>query len=739
MLDEVKIQTDNKKVKPSTLKPYVRQNSNSKWFNLVKTPLYIYNMAGRDPTRWNNKFLKKIGDEPVIYDPELVLRTQEEITKAVKNMGYMRATVDVKPEANKKKMKLTYRVHTGEPYTVRSIKYDIGDEKAGEYYKKDSANTLLKERMLFDVNVLDAERQRITDNLLQNGYYKFNKEFISYTADTARNTYQVDLTLHLLPYRVHAGDSAKEHSRYRINKISFVTDYDMLQTSSLNNIDINDSIHYRNFPIYFKDKLYLRPKVLTDNLSIRPGSPYNERDVQRTYNNFGRLSAVKYSNIRFTETQVGDSAMLNAYVMLTKSKHQTIAFEVEGTNSAGDLGAAASVTYQHRNIFRGSESFMFKVRGAYEAISGLTQEYNNDNYTELGVETSVNFPRFMFPFLSSNLKRGIRATTEFGLQFNSQRRPEFSRKVVTGSWGYKWARGKGTNHRIDLIDVSFLYMPWISDTFKEDYLSDEKTNYILEYNYKDRLIVRSGYTFSYSSVGARLGGASIATNSYTVRAGFESAGSLLYAFSKLANQSENKDGEYEIMNIPYAQYVKFDLDFAKNIVIDQRNSIAFHIGGGVAIPYGNASAVPFEKQYFSGGANSVRGWSVRSLGPGTFPGDDNFLNQSGDVKLNANIEFRSKLFWILQSALFVDAGNIWTVRSYMEQPGGKFKFNKFYEQIAFSYGLGLRFDLDFFVLRFDGGMKAVNPVYSSGKDRYPVLHPKFSRDFALHFAVGYPF
>ncbi|EXZ13992.1 BamA/TamA family outer membrane protein, partial [Bacteroides fragilis] len=191
--------------------------------------------------------------------------------------------------------------------------------------------------------------------------------------------------------------------------------------------------------------------------------------------------------------------------------------------------------------------------------------------------------------------------------------------------------------------------------------------------------------------------------------------------------------------IPYAQYLKGDFDFAKNIIIDHRNSLAFHAGIGIAVPYGNAKVVPFEKRYFSGGANSVRGWSVRNLGPGSFAGDGNFMNQSGDIKLDASIEYRTRLFWKFRGAAFIDAGNIWTIREYENQPGGVFEFDKFYKQIAVAYGLGLRLDLDFFVLRFDGGMKAINPKYKKAKERYPIIHPRFSRDFAFHFAVGYPF
>lgn len=739
LLDEVRIHTDNKEVKPSSLSPYVRQNPNSKWFSLIKTQLYVYNWSGRDSTRWINRTLRKLGDAPVIFSEEETERTSEEITKAVQNMGYMGAKVESVEQVKKKKMKLAYKVTTGKPYKVRTLRYDIQDDKIKEYLQQDSAATYLSEGMYFDVNVLDAERQRITNHLLQNGYYKFNKDYISYTADTVRNTYLVDLTLHLAPFRQRNEDEPQKHRQYTINKVSFITDYNVLQSSSLSNsIEVNDSLHYNGYPIYYKDKLYLRPKVLTSNLRITPGTLYNEQNVQRTYSNFGRLQTLKYTNIRFFETQQADSAKLNAYVMLTKSKHQSVSFEVEGTNSAGDLGAAAAVAFHNRNMFKGSEAFMLRLRGAYEAVSGLQSGLNQD-YIELGAEATINFPRFMFPFISSDFKRRIRATTEFGLQYNYQMRPEFTRIVASAGWSYKWGvQQQRSQHRIDLLDINYLYMPWIDPDFREKYLERDE-NYILQYNYENRFIVRTGYSYTFNSAGRALMNNSVIGNSYTIRVNFESAGNMLYALAKIGGMKKNNKEEYTLLNIPFAQYLKGDFDFAKNVVIDNRNSLAFHMGAGIAVPYGNATIIPFEKRYFSGGANSVRGWSVRDLGPGSFPGDGNFLNQSGDIKLDASIEYRTRLFWKFRGALFVDAGNIWTIRNYKDQPGGKFEIDKFYKQIAVAYGLGLRLDLDFFVLRFDGGMKALNPVYEKGKDRYPIIRPDFGRDFAFHFAVGYPF
>lgn len=740
LLDEVEIITDNKELKPSELSLYLRQKPNNKWFNLFKTQLHIYSLSGRDSTKWINKALRRVGDAPVIFSDLETRLTQDELKKSINNRGYMSASVDYSTKVKKKKLKLTYHVTSGKPYRVRSISYRIPDKKVKEYILGDSANTLIREGILFDVNVLDNERQRITRHLTENGYYKFNKEYITYVADTVRNSYLVDLAMHVDMFKAHADATPEPHKQYYMNNVSFITDYDVMQSSDIGSIEINDSIHYRNHPIYFKDKLNLRPKILSTNSAIGRGGLYNVQDVENTYSNFSRLQYIRYTNIRFYETQLGDTTKLNTYVMLTKNKPKSISFQLDGTNSAGDLGAAAALSFQHRNLFKGSELFSLRLRGAFEAVSGLQTTYRDDGYTEIGVEASLNFPRFIFPFLSSDYRKKIRATTELNIQYNYQFRPEFTRIVASAGWGYRWGlKQQYSQHRIDLVDINYLYMPWISADFKDKYLQENKENYILKYNYEDRLIVRTGYSFTFNSAGRALVNNTLIGNSYAVRFNVESAGNLLYAFSSLAKLPKNGNNEYTLLDIPFAQYVKADIDFAGNYVIDSRNSIAFHVAAGIAVPYGNADVIPFEKRYFSGGANSVRGWSVRELGPGKYVGDNNFLNHSGDIKFDASIEYRTKLFWKFDGALFIDAGNIWTLRDYDDQPGGQFKLDSFYKQIAASYGMGLRLDLDFFVIRFDAGMKAINPIYESGRNRYPIYHPKLSRDLALHFAVGYPF
>lgn len=738
LLDEVNIISDTKEVQPSLFTSYIRQNSNAKWFNMVKVPMHIYCLSGKDSTGSFNRFLRKLGDAPVIYDPVKSQKTQMEIEKAVRNMGYMRAKVHLDTKTKKNKMKVFYRIEAGQPYTIRHIAYNIDDMTIYDFIEKDSAASCLYKGMPFDVTVLDNERQRITKLLQNNGYYKFNKDFIVYQADTARNTFQVDLTMKLLPFQLRKEDEPTKHQQYTVRHVNYIVDTKTLQPNGFE--DTYDSLHHKGLHIFYPDNLYLRPNTLANFNYIRPQKLYNEQDMQNTYASMGRLRALKYTNIQYHEIARNDSAMLDAYITLTKGKNQSLSFEIEGTNSAGDLGAAASLTFQHRNVFKGSETFTMKVRGAYEAITGLQEGYENDDYKEYGVDASLNFPEFKFPFLSSDFKRKIRATSEVGLTFNSQIRPEFIRTLASASWSYRWVDKKRSQHRFDLLDVSYIYVPWKSGNFN-DYLENlTDRNSILTKSYEDQLIVRMGYSYTYNSALDR-NRISTGKSSYSIRANFEEAGNLLYLASKVVHPNPQSDKGYVMANIPFAQYIKGDFDFARNWNIDKRNALVFHIGLGIAYPYGNSQVLPFEKRYFSGGPNSVRGWSVRSLGPGSYKGSDgnmNYINHTGDIKLDLNVEYRTHLFWKFKGAAFIDAGNIWNIRDYEGQEEGTFRFNRFYKQLAAAYGLGIRFDLDYLIVRFDGGMKAVNPM-ETGKGKYPLIRPDFGRDFTFHFAVGYPF
>ena len=562
---------------------------------------------------------------------------------------------------------------------------------------------MLKPGMRFTVEALDNERKRISNLLIDDGYFRFNKDFIHFSADTITGSKDIGVTLHLMNYKANSNAPETPHSRYEIRKINYLS---------------NDS-----------DRIHLRHQVLLNATALKEGSPYSASALQRTYNNFARLQAVKYTNIRFVEAP--DSGMLDCNIQISTNKPSTISFQPEGTNTAGDLGAAASLTYTNRNLFRGSEQLSIELRGAYEAITGL-EGYQDQNYQEYSIESKLVFPRFVAPLLSKNFRRRQTANTEYSVAWDLQNRPEFHRRVFSMAWRYRWTEPRHhLNWRFDLLDLNYVYMPWISETFKRDYLDDvDNRNAILRYNYEDIFIMKMGFGLNYSD------------GVDAFRLNVESSGNLLSAFSKALNFKINSQGQRTFINIAYAQYAKADFDYTHLVRFDDRNVLALHAGIGVAYPYGNSKVLPFEKRYFSGGANSVRGWGVRELGPGGYKGNDgriDFINQTGDMKLDLNAEYRTPLFWKFEGALFVDAGNIWTLRKYDEQPNGQFKLDKFYKQIAAAYGMGLRLNFDYFILRFDMGMKAINPAYESGDEHWAIIHPKLSRDFAFHFAVGLPF
>ena len=706
MLDKVKVMTDGKyqDINSAQMMNYVRQKGNARWFSAIKIPLGVYAMAGKDSS-WINRTLRQMGEAPVIYDTLLARQSCEDLKLALQNKGYLDAQVEMFIKPHHRKIDALYVLHTGQPYYISDFKTDIQDSVIARMIA--SRKPLLYNGLQFSTDALNTERTQITNYLQDQGYFRFHKEFITYRAHKDSTRHEVGLTMVLHPYRANSEAKDTLHSRYWIRNISY-------ESGAL-----NDSV------------IHLRASVLKENTFLTEGQPYSSSQLQNTYNHFGRLGAVRYTNISFQP--VADSTLLDTKIQIQTNKPSTISFQPEGTNTSGDLGAAVSLTYQNRNIFKGSETFTMKVRGAYEAIRGL-EGYSNQDFIEYSIEGRLTFPRFIVPFLSAESRRRNTATSEVSLMYDSQDRPEFHRRVLSSGWRYLWKKqGHPDSYRFDVLDLNYVFMPWISDTFRKEYLDNpSNSNVILRYNYEDLFIMKMGFGYTYNN-----GRVALKTN-------IESAGNLLGLGTAIFGGSKNVNGQYRVFDIAYAQYVKADVDFARNLLgRGSKDQLIFHVGFGVAYPYGNSKVLPFEKRYFSGGANSVRGWTVRSLGPGRYKDKDgriNFITQTGDLKLDLNLEYRTHLFWKFNGAAFLDAGNIWTLRQYDEQVGGQFSIKGLITDLAVSYGLGLRLNFDFFVLRFDLGMKAVNPAYQTEDEaHYPLIHPRFSRDFAFHFAVGMPF
>lgn len=746
LLNKVKIDVsegNDGKFNKKELHNYLRQTPNHEILGGAKFQLSIYNLSGKDSTKWYNKWLRRLGQAPVIYDPELTAASANQLKLALVNQGYMDTEVSVDTVTDGKKIEVDYHIAPGEPHYIAGITYNIPDDSLRNIIMNDSSEFILHNGALFNRNDMEEERTKIATRLRERGYFGFNKEYITYTADTTENNKAVDLTLNVMPpYENNRIAGYTRHRPFYIRSIYVITDYDPMKRHDLSEYQQEDTVTHKGINILYGDEHYLRASIIDDNCFIKIGEKYNSADVDRTYQSLGRLGILKYVNIAFEQAGEHDGKLwLDSYILLTKAKPQSVSVSLEGTNSEGDLGFGVETTYQHRNIAKGSELLTAKLGINYESISGDISGLVNNRYAEYSGEVNINFPKFIFPFLKKSFRQKIRANTEFGTTFSYQERPEYTRVIAGAGWKYKWTeQGSMISHTFDLLDINYVYLPQITDSFLDEIAPD---NPLLRYSYEDHFIMRTGYSFYYTNKKAThgIGNFVYQPDIYTIRAGIETAGNILNLFSHITNQKKDPQADaYKVLGIQYSQYVKLNADYSINHSFDRRNSLVFHAGAGVAVPYGNTTILPFEKRFYSGGANSVRGWSVRTLGPGSYNSNNSvssFMEQCGDIRLDLNLEYRARLFWVFELAAFIDAGNIWTIRSYENQPGGVFKFNEFYKQIAVAYGLGLRMNFNYFLLRLDCGMKAVNPA--EGQERFPLIHPDFGRDFALHFSVGYPF
>ena len=754
LLDKVHIVVkDNEEIETAELYNFLRQQPNHKVLGFAKLSLSTYSLSGSDTTKWYNRWLRSLGQPPVIYDPDQTEGSRKQLELALVNRGYMDARVETEVDGSEesRKMDVTFSIYAGRPHRVRSVRYNITDPIVDGLVTADSAASELYAGMLLDRNVLDNERGRVASLLRNAGYYDFNREYINYTADTVAGSEWVDLTMNLYSPGSRPGSalraslsdslhlSADRHHRYEVMRVVFVVDADLSGRADA----LADTVEYRgNLFIYGNDR-YLRPAILDEMCMIQSRRPYNARSVERTYEALGRLSIVKFINIEMVPVgAVGDVGMLDAYIYLSRNKKMTASVELEGTNSEGDLGFGVGLGFQHRNLGRGSELLSAKFRTSYESLSGNFEGLVNKRYSEYAGEVGLTFPQFKAPFLSRSFKQRILASSELALSFNYQERPEYTRIIWGLGWKYKWQQqrwGYTRRHTYDLVDINYVRLPRSTIDFINQIAP---TNPLLRYSYEDHFIMRMGYTFQ--TTNKRVPSAGSGTGSFqpvvtNLRTSVETAGNLLYGISKLVKQRKHDD-VYKILGIQYAQYVKGEVDYTFTRNFTPRSSLAMHGGFGIAVPYGNSSMVPFEKRFYGGGANGVRGWGVRTLGPGAYDARNSvtdFINQCGDISLDLSLEYRHKIFWVIEGAVFADAGNIWTIRDYENQPGGVFKFNTFYKQIAAAYGAGIRLDFTYFLLRLDLGLKAFNPAQN--QEHWPIIHPKWSRDATFHFSVGYPF
>ncbi|MBD5286281.1 MAG: BamA/TamA family outer membrane protein, partial [Bacteroides sp.] len=682
LLDKVNIRIDStgksEQLDLAEMEAYLRQTPNHRMLWSIKFRLGFYNMSGNDSTNWWNRWMRKLGEPPVIYDPKLSEASAEQLLQYLASKGYFNAdvTVDSVKNDRKKKMELTYNLTPGQRKVITKMEYEFPDSAVKAIVMADSAKFLTYPGQPLARDILENQRTVVADALRNNGYFKFGKESVTFVADTTEGSSDVELVMKVSPPEGPAKERSDMYSRFLIRKVTVIADAEALDAENPVSAVGKDSVSYHGIEILYADSRYLRPSVIANNCYLAPGEVFAQRNVDRTYRAFSRLGILKFINISFVPVgHIADEGLLDVYVMLTPGKSQTASVELEGTNSEGDLGVAVGLTYSHRNIGRGSETFTGKLRGSYESLSGNLEGLLNNRYMEYSVDLGLEMPEFKAP-ISSRIRRRIQASTEMNFSMNYQERPEYTRVISTAGWSYKWVDARKNNrHTFTPIDINYVYLPASTNDFIDLIAPD---NPLLRYSYEDHFIMRMGWRWYHSNKReATPWQKTMQRDIYNVRVNAEIAGNLLFAISSIfAHRSNFHEDPYKVFGIHYSQYFKLEADYALLHRFDERNSVAFRVGGGIGVPYGNSEMLPFEKRFYGGGANGVRGWDVRTLGPGAYPGRNSvsdFINQCGDIRLITSAEYRAKLFWVLELGAFIDIGNIWTIRDYPFQQGGVFK------------------------------------------------------------------
>jgi outer membrane protein assembly factor BamA len=747
LLIKNKFRVSDKKIGTDELEGFLQQTPNKKLVGLFRANIALYNMGNKGKDTKFKKWLRtKAGAAPVVLDTALSMLAIKQMGLYLNNIGYFNSIVYDSVTYKKKKARVYYVIKASTPYRIRNISYSISDRQLAGFVFADTSNSEIKRGENYNSYTLDNERTRILTNLQNHGYYQFSTGFVIYHVDSLLNSRQMDITVEItnpvIPSVENFGTFVESvHRRYQINKIFIYPDYDPLQSDKIKYDTLvrnyqeshGDTTKYSYYFLY-SGKLKIKPRTVVQSIFIKPGSYYSADVVSKTYLNLGRLPIFRYKNIQFYETTDPTSEnkdILNCRILLAREPLQSISFSPVGTNSAGAFGVQGNVIYQNRNIFRGAQLFTINLSAAAQTQGTTATEVNKlFNTLEFGANASLTSPQFLFPIRQETLPKRFKPKTTITVGYNYQRQSDYNRHISNMTFGYSWNQTEKLMHTINPVEISFVkvfpdsaFLAWLSS------LTDQR----LINQYTDHMVAGLRYTITYNSQDR-----SKVKDFFYIRANIQTGGNLFYAINSWFGGAK-VDGAYSVVGVPYSQFVRPDLDFRYYEMLSKTKQFVYRFYGGIGIPYGNSSSLPFEKAFFAGGANDIRGWKMGSLGPGSYFNDtvSNTYSQIGDIQLQGNFEYRFPVYKIFKGAVFLDAGNIWLLHPSVDFPGGEFNFDTFIRQIAIDAGFGIRLDFDFFVFRLDPAIPIRVPHYPAG-DRWYFDKIQFG-DVIWNFGIGYPF
>lgn len=794
MLRKVEVQVEEKSVEPGTLLTIVKQRPNKR---VLGMPIYLWMYNLRDPAKVEAKRLRKDslcmeenlrreargrrarkcdnanrgrnGEPPVVLDPALTERGTTQIRLYMQKEGWFRASVHDTVYLHRRsfpwgafrkpKADVVYRVSPGPVYTYRHIRTVVDDEAIAGYLRERSANSLLKPGDRFDADVLDDERARITALLRELGYLYFNRELVQYDADTTVADNQVDITLRIERHYAKRDRGLKgtpEGTIYHLDQVTLVT----LRPTRTARAPA-DTVRYKGFALVAPGEAVYKAQALTGMVFLKPGERFRQSNADRTYRRLTGLRVFDRVEVLYDTTRTAPG-QANARIDLLPGKEQNLSLEGFATNRGGFPGTSISAGYRHRNLFRSMGSLQLTMALGFEAQQPFTGSGSTVpeattggvaregffNTLDVGPELLLMFPHFLLPVRRDRFAKAARPSTAITVLYNLQQRPDYARSLGKVSFGYEWWETNTKSWGLYPMEVNVVRIPRKSGAF-EDYLRTANDP-VLTDSYTDHLIAGMRGVYTYNTQGSAR-----QRSTFFARLSLEWAGHpLLMPLGWISQEGSDTSGAVfnTVAGIRYAEFVRADSDLRWRYVLHEKSSVAFRVAAGAGVPYGNLGVLPFESSFFMGGANGMRAWRARSLGPGSFSGPLLAFDRIGEIRLEGNAEYRFKLVGFLEGALFVDVGNIWTWNDDPRRPGGAIGRNMLAD-LAVGTGAGARLNFDFFILRFDIGMQTKDPSLEPG-ERW-LLQPKdrfreqqlaigagpvgYSPQFNFNLGIGYPF
>lgn len=741
----INVQGNHPTISTSELRTLLKPTPNSK-FLFTRFKLWAHYKYQKKQSKFNTWLNKHFGEEPVFYTEKSAEVISNKMNRYLDNVGYFKSKVEFTPNYRNRIVNLRFNIIPSKPYVISEINHIVTDSMLRVFFDKDIAKTLIKKGDIYNAYTFDNERDRITDNLRNDGYYYFNRNFIQFVVDSNLMDHSMKVDLVINNVKKQDANSPGEfieeiHKRYFVNNVTIIPEFDPNNT-----LDYDTTVHIIEFwkdtntyryDFLYNGKVHLLPSAFNSAIKIKPGQPYSAQQVQTTYRKLFNYQIIQTANISFDTVGVPTSEeynhhYLNSRVQLKDSKLNRFSAEVEGTNSSGDLGVRGNLVVMNKNIFKRAEVFRIRLKGGVEAqtISDGADNTNSlFNTFEAGIDGTIFFPRFMSPIRLDKFNQIYIPNTNLNFGFNYQQRPYYSRNISNLDIGYNWKAGKNVTHILTPININYVN---INPTPYFDSILENEPNRRLREQYSDHMIVGLKYSYIFNNQNM------MALQHFNyLRVNIESSGNLLYGINQLAGTPKSDSGYYQVFGVRYSQFIRASFDFRHYYYFSKKtNSLVWRILVGAGIPYLNSIELPYEKGFYAGGANDMRGWMFKSLGPGGYSGDSPY-EKVGDIQIEGNLEYRFPIYSFFKGALFTDIGNIWTYSQSSTFPGGQFKFDTFVSQLAVDAGVGFRFDFQVLIFRIDVATPLRDPSYPSG-DRWRIqyIQPK---DFIWNFGIGYPF